>query len=184
MMALSPTLGFAGNVLVFIVCTCNWFNGIIVPYDQMQVFWRYWVCQTLPHRARHVLTWEQLYYLNPFTYFLGGMIVSMTAGVPVECSSRDISRFDPPTGQTCGQYAGQWASSARARVLNPDARNTTCEVCKWTSGDQYLADFRLKPENQWPYWAIFLLFTFSNLALVYFFTYTTKIKRWKLFYFF
>lgn len=43
MMALSPDLGFAGNVLVFIVCTCNWFNGIIVPYDQIQVFWRYWV---------------------------------------------------------------------------------------------------------------------------------------------
>lgn len=43
MMAMSPDLGFAGNVLVFLVCTCNWFNGIIVPYDQIQVFWRYWV---------------------------------------------------------------------------------------------------------------------------------------------
>jgi ATP-binding cassette subfamily G (WHITE) protein 2 (SNQ2) len=43
MMALSPDLGFAGNVLVFLVCVCNWFNGIIVPFDQIQVFWRYWV---------------------------------------------------------------------------------------------------------------------------------------------
>lgn len=42
-MALSPDLGAAGNVLVFIVCTYNWFNGIIVPYSQIQVFWRYWV---------------------------------------------------------------------------------------------------------------------------------------------
>ena len=42
-MALSPDLGAAGNVLVFIVCTCNWFNGIIVPYSQIQIFWRYWV---------------------------------------------------------------------------------------------------------------------------------------------
>lgn len=46
MMAMSPDLGFAGNVLVFLVCTCNWFNGIIVPYDQIQVFWRYWVSLT------------------------------------------------------------------------------------------------------------------------------------------
>lgn len=45
MMALSPDLGGAGNMLVFIVCTCNWFNGIIVPYHQIQVFWRYWVRQ-------------------------------------------------------------------------------------------------------------------------------------------
>lgn len=44
MMALSPDLGFAGNVLVFLVCTMNWYNGIIVPYNQIQVFWRYWVC--------------------------------------------------------------------------------------------------------------------------------------------
>jgi hypothetical protein len=43
MMAVSPDLGVAGNVLVFIVCTFNWFNGIIVPYEQIQVFWRYWV---------------------------------------------------------------------------------------------------------------------------------------------
>src|SRR6478735_380989 len=47
MMALSPDLGAAGNVLVFIVCTCNWFNGIIVPYSQIQVFWRYWVSQSI-----------------------------------------------------------------------------------------------------------------------------------------
>ena len=43
MMAVSPDLGVAGNILVFIVCTMNWYNGLIVPYDQMQVFWRYWV---------------------------------------------------------------------------------------------------------------------------------------------
>jgi hypothetical protein len=43
MMALSPDLGVAGNVLVFIVCTLNWFNGIIVPFHQLQVFWRSWV---------------------------------------------------------------------------------------------------------------------------------------------
>lgn len=43
MMAMSPDLGFAGNILVFLVCVCNWFNGIVVPYSQIQTFWRYWV---------------------------------------------------------------------------------------------------------------------------------------------
>jgi ABC-type multidrug transport system permease subunit len=47
MMAMSPDLGAAGNILVFIICTLNWFNGIIVPYNQIQVFWRYWVCPPL-----------------------------------------------------------------------------------------------------------------------------------------
>ncbi|KAL8687136.1 MAG: hypothetical protein Q9218_006609 [Villophora microphyllina] len=43
MMAISPDLGVAGNVLVFMICTMNWYNGLIVPYNQMQVFWRYWI---------------------------------------------------------------------------------------------------------------------------------------------
>ena len=43
MMAISPDLGFAGNVLIFIICAANWFNGIIVPYSEIQAFWRYWV---------------------------------------------------------------------------------------------------------------------------------------------
>jgi len=68
MMALSPDLGFAGNVLVFIVCTCNWFNGIIVPYDQIQVFWRYWVSHFWP-RLEFLLTFiallPQSFHLSP-----------------------------------------------------------------------------------------------------------------------
>ncbi|OCL05443.1 hypothetical protein AOQ84DRAFT_390869 [Glonium stellatum] len=170
MMALSPDLGFAGNVLVFIVCTCNWFNGIIVPYDQIQVFWRYW-----------------LYYLNPFTYLLGGMVKAVISGVAVTCSANDLTHFSPPTGQTCGEYAGPWAASASAQLLNPNATDE-CSVCKWTNGDQYLDGFNLGNRgllgSKWQYWGIFLVFTFTNLVLVYFFTWATKVKRWKLFYFF
>jgi ABC-type multidrug transport system permease subunit len=43
MIGMSPDLETAGNILVFLVCAVNWFNGIIVPYKQIQVFWRYWV---------------------------------------------------------------------------------------------------------------------------------------------
>lgn len=41
--ALSPDLKFAGLVLVFLVTIFNWFNGVVVPYAQIQGFWRYWV---------------------------------------------------------------------------------------------------------------------------------------------
>ncbi|MCJ1367838.1 hypothetical protein MMC16_006973 [Acarospora aff. strigata] len=169
MMAMSPDLGFAGNVLVFIVCIANWFNGIIVPYDQLQVFWRYW-----------------LYYLSPFTYLLGGMVTAVNKNLAVTCSAADLTTFSPPPGQTCGQYAGAWATSAAAQLLNPSA-TANCSVCKWTNGDQYLATFHLGGGmwgGIWGYWGIFLLFTVSNLALVYAFTWATKVKYWKLFYFF
>ncbi|KFZ16937.1 hypothetical protein V501_01998 [Pseudogymnoascus sp. VKM F-4519 (FW-2642)] len=169
MMAMSPDLGAAGNILVFIICTLNWFNGIIVPYNQIQVFWRYW-----------------LYYLSPFTYLLGGMATSVISGQAVICSEADLSIFSPPSGQSCGSYAGDWALSASAQLLNPNA-TSNCQVCKWTTGDQYLEIFNLgsgKLGGIWAYWGIFLAFTLSNVALIYFFFWATKIKHWKLFYFF
>jgi ATP-binding cassette, subfamily G (WHITE), member 2, SNQ2 len=166
---LSPDLGFAGNVLVFIVCTFNWFNGIIVPYEQIQVFWRYW-----------------LYYLSPFTYFLGGTVTAVIEGVQVNCSAKDVIQFNPPPGKTCGDFAGDWAAQTSGYLLNPEATQR-CDACKWTNGDQYLAEFHLGGGmwgGIWGYYGIFVAFTVLNLALVYFFTWATKIKRWKLFYFF
>ncbi|KAL8736867.1 MAG: hypothetical protein Q9181_002258 [Wetmoreana brouardii] len=169
MMATSPDLGVAGNVLVFMICTMNWYNGLIVPYNQMQVFWRYW-----------------LYYLNPFSYLLGGLVIAVVEGVPVHCADSDLHEFSPPPGQTCGAYAAAWASSASAQLINPSATDI-CSVCIWTNGDQYLEGFDLNPQKwggKWGFWGIFVAFTVSNLTLVYFLTWATKIKKWKLFYFF
>ncbi|KAL9596515.1 MAG: hypothetical protein Q9219_005736 [cf. Caloplaca sp. 3 TL-2023] len=169
MMAISPDLGVAGNVLVFMICTMNWYNGLIVPYDQMQVFWRYW-----------------LYYLNPFTYLLGGLLMAVVGGLSVHCAESDLHSFSPPPGQTCGAYAGSWASSALAQLMDPSATDS-CSVCVWTNGDQYLDVFNLDPQKtggKWGFWGIFMAFTVSNLIFVYFLTWATKIKKWKLFYFF
>ncbi|XTI87211.1 hypothetical protein V2W45_1342068 [Cenococcum geophilum] len=115
------------------------------------------------------------------------MVKAVISDVVVTCSTSDLTHFSPPGGQTCGEYAGPWAASAFAQLLNPNATDE-CSVCKWTSGDQYLDGFNLGDggllASKWSYWGIFLVFTFTNLGLVYFFTWATKVKRWKLFYFF
>jgi hypothetical protein len=191
MMALSPDLGVAGNVLVFIVCTLNWFNGIIVPFHQLQVFWRSWVsslsttasCVCIGILGSRPL---QLYYLSPFTYLLGGMIIAVTGPVSVQCKASDLVEFTAPANETCASYAGNWAPEASAQLLNPDASGgAACQVCMLTNGSQYLELFNLNGAfgGKWGAWAIFLLFTFSNLALVYLFTWATRVKGWKLLYF-
>ncbi|KAL4863809.1 hypothetical protein BDV12DRAFT_189408 [Aspergillus spectabilis] len=169
MMAVSPDLGVAGNILVFVVCTFNWFNGIIVPYDQIQVFWRYW-----------------LYYLSPFTYLLGGMVTAVTSNTAITCSGPDITIFNPPPNTTCGTYASSWISSVSAQLLNPEAIES-CQVCRWSTGEQWLDQFSLgggRFGGKWGAWGVFVGFTVVNLALVYFFTWATKVKRWRLFWFF
>jgi ABC-type multidrug transport system permease subunit len=124
MMAMTPDLGSAGNILVFIICTLNWFNGLIVPYDQIQVFWRYW-----------------LYYLSPFTYLLSGLSTAVIAGQEVVCSQEDLSSFPRPNGSTCAEYAGEWVAEAGAQLLGDAGQ--LCQVCKWSVGDQFLKVFGL-----------------------------------------
>ncbi|CEJ54144.1 hypothetical protein PMG11_00466 [Penicillium brasilianum] len=164
MIGMSPDLGTAGNVLVFLVCAVNWFNGIIVPYDQIQVFWRYW-----------------LYWINPFTYLLGGLVTAVIQDQHVVCKEGDIVSLSPPANETCDSYLSSWAHSAQVQVLNPSATDN-CQLCQYTTGNQYLEGFRLgNGENGgiWGDWGIFVLFTFSSLFLVYFVTWATKVHQWK-----
>ncbi|KAH6634752.1 ABC drug exporter AtrF [Chaetomium sp. MPI-SDFR-AT-0129] len=168
--AVSPDLKFAGLVLVFLVTIFNWFNGVVVPYQQIQGFWRYW-----------------LYYLNPLTYLFGGMIIAADGAVDVVCDEADLFSFPPPKGQSCGAYAGDWAVSVQANLTNPLSRDV-CHVCQYTKGTQYLEQFGLQEgrlgDNMWAYLGVFVLFTVVNVVLFYFFTWATRVKRWKVFYFF
>lgn len=115
------------------------------------------------------------------------MVKAVNEGIKVVCEDKDLLSFTPPAGMTCGGYAGDWAASANAQLLNPTATDA-CNVCKWSNGDQYLDQFNLGPGgllgSKWEYWGVFVAFTVSNLILVYFFTFATKVKGWKIFYFF
>lgn len=116
------------------------------------------------------------------------MVTAVVSPVDVTCSESDLITFTPPPNETCFSYASEWALSATAQLLNGDAVGPSeCQVCRWTTGDQYLSQFNLgdgQLGGKWGCWGIFVLFTVSNLYLVYFFTWATKVKGWKLFYFF
>lgn len=45
--------------------------------------------------------------------------------------------FQPPTNQTCGDYAGEWVSTAFGKIVNMDAFED-CRYCQFKSGDEYL----------------------------------------------
>lgn len=115
------------------------------------------------------------------------MIIAADSNVNVVCDTADLFSFTPPKGQTCGSYAGKWAANAQANLTNPSATDL-CHVCQYTRGTQYLEQFGLQDgrlaNNMWAYLAVFLLFTLANIVFFYFFTWTTRIKKWKLFYFF
>ncbi|KAI1749954.1 ABC-2 type transporter-domain-containing protein [Xylaria castorea] len=159
--AFAPSFTVISNVLPFFFVMFGLFNGVVQPYRMLPAFWRYWI-----------------YYLNPSTYWIGGMVAATLDGSPVQCEVSETARFDTPSGQTCQDYAGAYASSAGGYLLNPDAR-ADCQYCPYSSGNQYMSTLNISADQKWRDFGIFLAFCISNWALVYFFIYTVRIRGWK-----
>jgi len=158
--AFAPSFTVISNVLPFFFVMFSLFNGVVRPYAVLPVFWKYW-----------------MYYVNPSTYWIGGVLAATLHDQPVQCTPEETARFDPPPGQTCQSYAGAFAQVAGGYLLNP--QNTSdCMYCQYRRGDQYLAGLNVRPDEKWRDFGIFLAFCVSNWALVYFFIYTVRIKGW------
>lgn len=136
------------------------FNGVVRPYSMLPVFWRYW-----------------MYWVNPSTYWISGVLAATLTGIPVECAESETAHFDAPPGQTCTQYAGAFAQSSGGYLLNPDA-TSNCMLCPYSVGDQYLSTLNIQASQKWRDFGIFLIFVFSNWFLVYFFIWSVRVKGW------
>lgn len=86
--------------------------------------------------------------------------------IPVVCSDKEYTRFPPPAGQTCGgqfflpsllwifllildmrlsppAYLQNFLSTATAGYVRDPESTTLCEVCQYSSGNEYLAGINL-----------------------------------------
>ncbi|KAJ4312438.1 hypothetical protein N0V84_009930 [Fusarium piperis] len=150
--AYAPNEVFASLVNPIFLGILVSFCGVLVPYEQIQAFWRYWV-----------------YWLNPFNYLMGSMLVFDIWGSDVQCSDREFARFDPPNGTTCGEYLEDYLEGLGtiSNLVNPDA-TSECKVCSYTKGEDYLRTLNLREYYYgWRDAAIVVIFTISSYALVY-----------------
>jgi ABC-type multidrug transport system ATPase subunit len=149
--AFAPSFTVISNVLPFFFVMFSLFNGVVRPYAELPVFWRYW-----------------MYWINPSTWWIGGVLAATLDGIPVQCSESETAHFDSPNGQTCQQYAGAYAEAIGGYLLNPGA-TADCQLCQLSTGNQYLAQLNIDASNKWRDFGIFLVFVFTNWLLVYFF---------------
>lgn len=150
--AYAPNAVFASLANPLVIGILVSFCGVLVPYAQIQPFWRYW-----------------LYYLNPFNYLIGSLLVFTSFSAPVRCAESEFAIFDPPSGQTCGEYLTDYmlGMGARANLTNPDV-TSGCRVCEYRNGADYLYTVNLKDYYYgWRDAAIVALFAISSYAMVY-----------------
>jgi ABC-type multidrug transport system ATPase subunit/ABC-type multidrug transport system permease subunit len=150
--AYAPNAVFASLANPVVIGTLVSFCGVLVPYAQIQPFWRYWI-----------------YYLNPFNYLMGSLLTFTTFSAPVYCAEAEFAVFDPPSGQTCQSYLApyQMGMGARTNLTNPNA-TSGCKVCEYRSGSDYLYTINLKDYYYgWRDAGIVVLFAVSSYAMVY-----------------
>lgn len=107
------------------------FNGIVRPYASLPAFWKY-----------------LMYWANPSTYWIAGLLAASFDGIPVECAEDETARFDSPPGQTCLDYAGAFANSTGGYILNPTA-TSGCQYCPYRSGNNFLQTLNVSPDQKW-----------------------------------
>lgn len=102
------------------------FCGVVVPYDSLQPFWRYWA-----------------YYLDPFTYLVGGLLGEVLWDVKVNCKESEWVCFAVPPGQTCSKYMAGFLVENAGYLLDSNAM-LICLFCKYSTGADYAKTFNLK----------------------------------------
>lgn len=89
----------------------------------------------------------RLYYLDPFNYLFGAFLTFTTFSVDITCERGELAVFDPPANETCGDYLStyQQGMGRGTNLLNPGATEN-CEVCRYTTGQDYLKTLNLNEE--------------------------------------
>ncbi|KAJ5771732.1 hypothetical protein N7520_002261 [Penicillium odoratum] len=128
--AYAPNAVFASLVNPLLITTLVSFCGVMVPYNQIEPFWKYW-----------------MYYIDPFNYLMSSLLVFTTWSKPITCTSDEIALFDPPVNRTCREYLAtyQQGMGVGTHLLNPSA-NADCRVCQYATGGDYLKTLNLAEE--------------------------------------
>jgi hypothetical protein len=76
---------------------------------------------------------DRLYYLNPFNYLIGSLLVFTTWDITVTCKTSELAIFNPPSTQTCAEYLTPYLQGmgARTNLLNPDAMSIGLGLIIW-----------------------------------------------------
>ncbi|GCB22646.1 ABC transporter CDR4 [Aspergillus awamori] len=122
--------------------------------------------------------WIFMYRASPFTYWASAMVSTQVSGREVVCSSSELSVLDPPAGQSCGEYLGQYAELAGGNLLNPNA-TTGCEYCSVSTADAYISMSGIVASDKWRNFGIFWVYIVVQIAAAAAFYYLFRVKKWR-----
>ncbi|KAK7409614.1 hypothetical protein QQX98_008209 [Neonectria punicea] len=157
--AAMPNAQTAASVVTLLSLMSTIFSGVLQTPDALPGFWIF------------------MYRVSPFTYWIGGIAATEMHGRQVTCSTRETSIFDPPSGQTCGEYLAPFTSNAPGKLQNPEDTED-CRYCAIRNADQYLAGSNIYWSERWRNYGIFWAFICFNIFMAITLYYVFRVKKW------
>ncbi|KAM0351170.1 hypothetical protein ACHAPU_002955 [Fusarium lateritium] len=121
--------------------------------------------------------WIFMYRVSPFTYWVAGIVSTELAGRAIECSVDETSIFDPPSGQTCGEYMADFLKAAPGQLQNPNA-TAQCQYCSLTNADQFMAGSNIYYTERWRNFGIVWAYIAFNIFIAVGSYYVFRVKKW------
>jgi len=121
------------------------FCGVTIPYPSLITFWRSW-----------------MYQLDPFTRAIAASISTELHGLVITCKPDEFAVFNPPSGQTCGQWAEAFVSTVGGYIDNVND-TIACRYCQYKVGDEFFEPLNISYHHRWRDIWIFFAFIIFNL---------------------
>lgn len=123
--ALNPSIYLASCWNPLLTLIFSLFCGVTIPKPNMLKFYSSW-----------------MYWLDPFSYVIGGLTVNELHDLPIQCTQSELAVFSPPNGQSCQQWAGPFVSSYGGYLV--DQSNGDCGYCQYSVGDEFYSTLEIK----------------------------------------
>ncbi len=124
--------------------------------------------------------WTFMYYVSPFTYWIGGITSTMLHGRPVVCSEDEMLIFNPPPNMTCGTYLAPLAGQTPGTLQNPSA-GEACRYCSVSVADQFLASVNIFWSERWRNFGLVWAYIVFDIAVAIGVYYVFRVKKRKAF---
>jgi ABC-type multidrug transport system permease subunit len=134
-----------GNIANFCFILAFFFCGVVASPDQMPRFWIF------------------LYRASPLSYYVSAVLSTGRANVNVTCASNEFTSFNPPVGQSCGEYMARHVAAAGGYLLDENA-TTNCQYCKVKETNVYLAGIHADYGARWRNFGIMWVYVVFNVV--------------------
>ena len=159
LIAALPDSATAGNIATLLFSMTLIFNGVMQPPQALPGFWLF------------------MYRVSPLTYLVDGIAATGMHAKAIVCAPNELSIFNPPAGQICGDYMSAYLTQAPGRLVNPTS-TSRCEYCPLSNSDQFLASVAIDWNLRWRNFGIVWAYVVFNIVCAVLFYYMFRVKKW------